>query len=72
MSVETMRTVVPRPGTRTRRVRVERPAPVALELRAEGAVQQVQRRPRHTPPLHSSAVSGDRIGVIVSAPRPTT
>ena len=74
MSVETMRTVAPRPSTRTRRVRVDRSTPVALALRTETAVEAVEavRRPKHTPPLHSSAVSGDRIGVIVSAPRPGT
>lgn len=71
MSVETMRTVAPRPSTRTRRVRVDRSTPVALAVRTETAVEEV-RRPKHTPPLHSSAVSGDRIGVIVSAPRPGT
>ncbi len=71
MSVETMRTVAPRPGTTRRRVRVERPAPVAVELRDRGTVEEVRRRPAHTPPLHSAAVSGDRIGVIVAAPRPT-
>lgn len=70
MSVETMRTVAPRPGTRTRRARVDRPAPVALELRAQAPVEEVRQRPAHTPPLHSAAVSGDRIGVIVAAPRP--
>lgn len=72
MSVETMRTVAPRPGTRTRRVRVERSAPVALEPRTETAVEEVRLRPGHAPALHSSAVSGDRIGVIVAAPRPGT
>ena len=74
MSVETMRTVAPRPSTRTRRVRVDRSTPVALALRTETAVEAAEevRRPKHTPPLHSSAVSGDRIGVIVSAPRPGT
>lgn len=70
MSVETMRTVAPRTGTRTRRARIDRTAPVALELRAQAPVEEVRRRPAHTPPLHSAAVSGDRIGVIVTAPRP--
>ena len=73
MSVETMRTIAPRPSTRTRRVRVDRSKPVALAPRTETAVEAEEvRRPEHAPPLHSSAVSGDRIGVIVSAPRPTT
>ncbi|MGH1551617.1 hypothetical protein ACRAWF_03810 [Streptomyces sp. L7] len=72
MSVETMRTVAPRPGTTRRRVRVERTAPVALRLRDRATVEEVHRRPAHTPPLHSAAVSGDRIGVIVAAPRPGT